>query len=176
MANKKGKWYKVIQGLLQRGAVVDFGKEPDHQAKVDLLMTKIWQEEPRTSSHYATEYAKLRVEQDELKAKLSDVGLGIDAYFQLMYNAYEAEGIHILGLTSGGSVAVQEEPHAVVKDREKFRLWCIANGFEQQLALAWQTTNALTKQYLEQGENPPDGVEAVPRPKAVYRRGADKED
>jgi hypothetical protein len=171
MANKKGKWYKVIQGLLANGAVVDFGKEPDHQEKVDVLKAKIYAEEPRVASYYAEQYAGLRKEAEELKAKLSDNGLALDAYFQLMYNQYEVEGVHIMGLNSGGSVAIQEEPHARVVDREKFRLWCIANGLESQLALAWQTTNSLMKKYLEQGENPPDGVEALPWPKAVWRRG-----
>ena len=74
-------------------------------------------------------------------------------------------------LRDGGSLSVQWEPTGKVVDKEKFRLWCIANGLEKSLQLWPSTMNSMVKEKLEAGEPTPDGVEAHSRYKIVYRKG-----
>jgi hypothetical protein len=95
----------------------------------------------------------------------------LEAYGQLIVDQYENEAVTSLKLEDGGTVRVQVEPHAKVVDRNANREWAMKNNLENLLALPWQTVNALAKEALLQGEDPPDGVEISARPKIVYTKG-----
>lgn len=94
----------------------------------------------------------------------------LEAYGQLLVEQYEVEGTTSIKLSEGSSVRVQYEPHGKVFDKDANRLWAVNNGLENSLCLPWQTVNALTKEALLNGEEPPDGVEATSRPKIVYTK------
>jgi hypothetical protein len=92
----------------------------------------------------------------------------LQAYLEMVIDYYEIEGTTTLKLADGEGARLEYVPHAVVKDREKFQQWCIANGFGPQLQLPWQTTNAETKDRLAVGLPEPDGVEAYNEVKVIY--------
>lgn len=117
---------------------------------------------------YATVYGRLKELEDFLSACESKFNILKRAYIQLMDAAYEREDISNLKLAEGGSCRVEIAPRLVVKDREKYRQWCVKNGFETQLALSWQTANADLKERMVQGEDIPDGCEAWSQVKVVY--------
>ena len=104
-------------------------------------------------------YATARGVMDAVDSWKSSTQVLLDAYEALMLAALEAEGVASLRLDSGASVSTSVEPYGQVKDKEAFRLWCVANGYEGQLQLWPSTMNAITKERTLAGEPPPDGVE-----------------
>ena len=117
----------------------------------------------------ASAYLDLRAEKERIKADESRVNLSIAAVTQLLIDAQEAGvgdwgkyGVkdNALRLASGDTIRVHTEPYGKVLDKEAFRQWCIANGYENQLQL-WPTRmNAIVKERLLNGEPEPDGTAA----------------
>ena len=88
----------------------------------------------------------------QLLAKRQDEGIGPWGAYGVKDNA--------LRLEDGSTIRVSSEPYGQVKDKEAFRLWCIANGYERQLQL-WPTSmNAIVKERCANGDPYPDGTEA----------------
>lgn len=139
------------------------------QAKLDNVRLMLPDHAIPSPAELAKLYANLRRQKDLHEEREKEINLRLEAVSQLLTESYEASNIHVVGLKDGASVSLQVEPHAVVKDKEAFRLWCIAQGLERSLALPWQTTNSLTKEHLLAGEPEPDGVEAHSRAKLVLR-------
>jgi len=143
-------------------------REPtEYQQRVDIAKKEV---EAKTPTELARAYVGLRAEKDAVEAVLSVLTLRIEAVFQLMEDAYEAEGLRTLALAEGGSVAVQPEPYSTVKDKEVYRLWCIEQGMEHSMHLWPSTTQALVKERMLVGHEPPPGVEVFIKGKAVWRR------
>lgn len=112
----------------------------------------------RSAGEFARAYAELRKIADSLDSWKSDINLLLDAYTALMLEQFEIEGVSSLRLSNGQPVSTYAEPYAQVIDKEKFRLWCIAQGLERQMALHPSTTQKLTKDMLLAGDPEPDGV------------------
>jgi len=108
---------------------------------------------------FASSYADVRVLLDKIGDWKSSTQLLVDAYEELMLDAYEAEGVASMRLENGASVSTSQEPYGKVVDKEAFRLWCIANGYGGQLQLWPSSMNALAKERTLAGEAPPTGVE-----------------
>lgn len=89
---------------------------------------------------------------------------------QLVVDQFEVEGTTSMKLAEGGTVRVQEEPHAQVKDRATYHQWCLNEGLGSQMSLPWQTTNAILKERLLSGLDTMPGVEAYSKAKAVYSK------
>jgi hypothetical protein len=115
----------------------------------------------RTSAGFARAYADVRIVLDAINEWRASAQLLSDAYERMMTDQMEAEDVRSVSLTSGASVGVYAEPYARVIDREALRRWCIANGYESQLQLLWQTLNGIAKERTLAGEPPPDGVEVT---------------
>ncbi len=122
-----------------------------------------------TPGSLAAEYVSLRESKKDLESYLSDVDAKIEAVTQLLADAYETAGLTSVKLDSGESVSTQHEPYAQVADREVFRLWCLANGFETQMCLPWQTAYALAKEALLAGRPEPDGLTTFVKTKIILR-------
>lgn len=115
--------------------------------------------------------AQLLVEslgKDGIEALEKRCNLRIEACTQLLVESQErgdapwgAYGVkdNAMRMESGDTVRVNSEPYGQVKDKEAFRLWCIANGYENQLQLWPATMNAIAKERCAAGERNPDGVE-----------------
>jgi hypothetical protein len=134
----------------------------------------------QSAVNLARVYADLRRAKDEIEDTLSSINVRIEAVASLLVTAYEEEGVTSLKIAeTGQSVSVQSEPIAAFEGttaeeraaaKEKFRLWCLANGFERQMALHPQTTQALVKQLLLDGQPEPDGIKAYTLDKLVLRQ------
>lgn len=103
-------------------------------------------------------YIDARQKKDAIEEELSTVEETIRAAASLIVARYEEEGITSMR-TLTHAVSHQVEPVAKVADAFALRAWARENGFEERLALPWQTVNALTKERLLAGEAPPPGVE-----------------
>ena len=124
----------------------------------------------------ANNYLTLRRRKDELNAIISEVNTRIEAFEQLLAESQEIQSAgwgdygvkdNALRLPTGETIRVQPEPYGQVKDKEAFRLWCLANGYERQMHL-WPTTrNAIVKERLLKGEPEPDGCETFSKNKIV---------
>jgi hypothetical protein len=122
----------------------------------------------RYAATLAAGYAKVRATQDVLKEMDSILTIIEEAYQSAGIEQFEVEGATSSLVIPEGTVRHAVEPYAQVEDREAYRLWCIANGYERSLALAWQTTNSVTKERLTAGLPVPDGVKAFQKHKFVF--------
>lgn len=123
------------------------------------------------ASRLARIYRDLRVVKRLFEEQEKTTNILLEAYGQILIDQYEAEGTTSLKLDDGAAVRIQYEPHATVVDREANRRWAMENGLENLLSLPWQTCNALTKEALINGVEPPAGIEATTRVKIVYSKG-----
>ena len=149
------------------------GVKPSYYAKVLALKEEIVAdpEFQRWATTIAQTYADLRHEAEAAARVLSDVKLRLAAVMLLMIDQFEVESIKGLTLASRDKVRWQPEPHLVVTDKEAFRLWCLANGFERDMVLPWGKANKHVKDMLASGEAEPPGSECFMRPKVFFEKG-----
>lgn len=174
MAKRGGKYRQKIAGLPifrdenpKHVQLVEIQKQAIMRGNPDLGVPPI----PMQAAALADEYALLRRERDEKKDELSDINLRLSAVAELMESQFEAEGVTSLTLGDGSVIRVDVEPYAVVRDHDKLRAWAKANDMERSLQLPWTTVNAMLKQFVLQGEPPPDGVEAWQKNKPWFSDG-----
>jgi hypothetical protein len=124
----------------------------------------------RQGADYARAYRAVRLIKEELKARLSNVDLLLTAYEQMMVEQFEVEDVDLLKLGTGDKVNVQFEPYPKTTDAAAVNQWCIAQGYQSQMSLPWQTFHMLVKQRLLEGLPAPPGVELTSRPKIVFTK------
>lgn len=161
----KGKYSAITPNLPRLDE-----EKPERQEKLNRIKAELTKNGSLSAATIAKLYAISREDMDRLNEEKSVIQLQLDAIEQLLKDRYEEEGLDMVRLDSGASVSVQNEPYAVVKDREAFRLWCLANGYEREMTLHPGTTNSIVKELLLAGEPPPPGVAAFSRTK-LYLRG-----
>lgn len=161
--------YKEVVKTLPRLPVADAA----FQEKVGARKRELIDQDPlkmRSAASLATEYRRLRDAKDEVEQIESRINLELEAVGQLLIEQYEADDTSSISLATGGSVSTQLEPYAQIVDRDEARVWAVKNGLERSLALPWQTSNAIVKERLLKGEEPPPGIKAYVRTKIVLRR------
>jgi hypothetical protein len=179
MAKSKSKFASVLPGLTKPEPEKTPYQERVEQVKAELAT------HPLTS--LAEEYISLRKAKDELYEHEKALNLRIEACTQMLITSQESQedgwgkyGVadNALRLPTGDTIRVKSEPSGVVKDKEAFRLWCIANGYETQLQL-WPTTmNAIVKERCLEGEEPPAGTEIFRKDSLVFvaaKEGGDED-
>lgn len=173
MSRAAGKYDAVLPGLPK------LPEEPSYQEKIDKVKEEIGLQ---GSTFLAESYISLRNTKNELEEAEKRVNLRIAAYEQLLVESQEIGAAgwgeygvkeNALRLPTGATIRVQTEPYAQVKDKEAFRLWCLANGYERQLQLLWQTTNAIAKERLLDGKPEPDGCETFAKTKVVLAKAGE---
>jgi hypothetical protein len=178
---KKGKYAHITPTLPRLPAFDE--EDPKYQDKVDAKKRQLLAGDPengiapirRHASALAEHYADVREYRDLLKQKLKEVNIEVDATVQLLTEQYEAEGITALTLSDGAVIRLQAEPYAQIKDPAKVREWALNDpDLRNKVTLHWQTLNGVVKELLLQGENPPEGVEAYTKVKAVYIKGGER--
>jgi hypothetical protein len=142
-------------------------EDPAYQQQVDALKESIVN---RSSSALSHTYAKLRGKKKEIDEELKGINLQIEAVSQLLIDAYEADDITTLKLTTGQTVRTQPEPYPTIQDKEKFRLWCLNEGLEREMHLHSQTASSLVKEMLLEGNPEPEGVKAFIKTKVVLTK------
>lgn len=163
------KYDKVLPGL-PKAPVAD----QTYQDKVDEVKRKIGPQKPET---LARAYAALCLEDEKVKAAQYDVNLRFAALEQMIAASQDAKedgwgkygaAENMIRLENGGSIRVQVEPYGQVRDKEAFRQWCIANGYERQLQLWPSTMNTLCKERLLEAQPLPEGCDAFQKTKVIY--------
>jgi hypothetical protein len=124
----------------------------------------------KQGADYARAYRTLRIIKEEVKERLSNIDLLLDAHAQMMVDQFEVEDVDLLKLSDGDKVNVQFEPYPKTIDPTAVREWCVAQGYLSQMSLPWQTFHMLVKQRLLEGLPAPPGVELTSRPKVVFTR------
>lgn len=164
----RGKYAHVMAGLAP--APVD----QTYQDKVNAEKQKIGKRQP---TEIARMYGVLRAQKEALAAQEGILNLQLAALTQLLIESHEHQeegwgqyGVasNALRLPDGDTVRIQGEPYGQVTDKEAFRRWCIANGYESQLQIWPSTMNAIVKERCLSGEALPDGTEAFPKITVVY--------
>lgn len=156
--------------------------DPDakYQDKINARKAEIIEGDPlgtNRASLLAAKYVAVRKQKAEVNKLLRDVNLELEAYGQLISDAFEREGVTNMKLAAGVRVESHLEPYAQVTDRDAFRLWCIEQGLERSLQLPWGTTNSLVKERLVAGAPEPPGVSAFMKSKVkAVGLGTDDED
>ena len=163
-----GKYSKII-GDLPKAPPGMFGDEEGgkYQDRVDTAKGPF---QGKTTAELAALVHELRAEKEAAKEIVSEIGVRLAAVEQMIVDSYEAEGITTIKLEGIGSVRTQSEPHAVTRDKEACRIWCLNNGYQNEMVLPWGTINAITKERLLEGEPEPDGVSVYVRTKVVVTR------
>lgn len=143
------------------------------QAKVDKRAQEI--KEPTlerlspTASELTALYHQARQRRDDINVLLSRTTIEIAALEKLLIESYEADeegwGLYgakdnMLRMPDGSGVRVQGEVYAAVEDKEAYRQWCIANGYERQMQLWPSKTTEIVRERAKEGEPPPDGCKA----------------
>ena len=124
-----------------------------------------------TVTELVMKYAWWRLQKSELAAREKEINRTIEAIVSLLVPMYEERGVSSMKIAeTGQTVTVQDDPVAQVKDRDVFREWCIANDLERSLQLPHQTTTAIVRERLLNGQPEPDGVEAYTYSKVVLRK------
>ena len=163
--------YRIARGKY-KGLVLPrmIGVKPSKLDQVNELREQILRdpEFQRHASTIAQTYVMLRIEAEEAAAVLDEIKTRLTAVMLIMNEQYEVEDTLSLTLKGLGSIRVQPEPHAIVMDKERHRLWCLDRGWEESMVLPWGTTNRITKELLLDGKPEPAGVEAFMRPKVVF--------
>lgn len=124
----------------------------------------------KQGADYARAYVTIRTIKEEVKDRLSNIDLLLDAYAQMMVDQFEVEDVDLLKLGNGDKVNVQFEPYPKTTDPEAVRKWCVDSGYLSQMSLPWQTFHMLVKQRLLEGYPAPPGVELTSRPKVVFTK------
>lgn len=191
----KSKYANVVPGLPKLPA-----EDPSYQEQVDKLKSAITENTVHTAESLAKGYSLARfgtatlaslnstfketiielLGEEGLEDLRKEAGKRVTAYEQLLEASYDSDdegwgqygaSPNTLKLASGESVQVRVEPTGKVEDKEKFRLWCVANGLENSLQLWPSTMNSITKERLLAGQSAPDGVKAYVRSKIVWYKG-----
>ena len=159
-----GKYAEVTAGLAPRptaGGAYQDDVDREKRTIIDLSLSE---------SDLAKHLIAIREERDQAKSALAEITVRLTGCEQLIADAFEASGITSMRLDTGDTVGTQVKPYARVADRGLFRQWCVEAGFEDALALPWQTTNQLVAERLLDGQPEPDGIETYKQTTVVLRR------
>ncbi len=144
-------------------------QDESYQEKVEQVKTKLRNDfEPNEILRAYIGFRKIR---DEQKDKLSAANLSLEAAAQLLIEQFEVEGIESKKLETGEAVSIHPEPYPAVNDSEAFRQWCVKEGLERSMKLSWQSTAAIIKERLLNGDPEPPGVTAYVKQKLSFRKG-----
>jgi hypothetical protein len=157
-----GKYDAVLQGK----PLIPLESNPTRQMEIDQLKEKV-KELPAID--LAMQYAVVRARRDLLRLQESVLQLELDALTQLLiesedvkndpaWGAYGAND-NAIRLPNGSTLRINREPASTVVDPEKFRLWCIANGYERKLQLHAGTRESIVAERMLAAEPAPDGLE-----------------
>ena len=146
------------------------------QVQKDEYLTAVGSISPSCAT-LTHDYIRRRTFVEGLKKQLYDAQVQLEAMVQLLCDEYEEQEVTSMKV-EGGTVRVQIEPYAQVKDKVKFREWVLKQPPDEEggetlaeaMSLPWPTTNSITKERLLAGLPEPDGVEAFQKRKVVLSR------
>lgn len=165
-----GKWDK-FKGKLERYVDPDIKRADKVQARREQIEKKLAETGREVNPmELCKEFVSQRAQKDMIEEELKDVDLTIEALTQMIVDGFEDHDMSALVMSNGYRVALHSEPRPSVDDRAAYRKWLIENGYEDSLTLPWQTTKAMVKNLLENGEAQPDGVSVYLAPKLLVTK------
>lgn len=176
MTKTKNKYASVLPGLSPLPP-----EDESFQQRIDALKAELISMTPLGLVEH---YIEVRRNLAAIALVEKNMNLRLEALTQMLVFSQDAGdemwgqygvGDNAVRLSSGDTVRVKAEPYSHVVDKDAFRLWCIDNGYGRQLQLHSSTTNAITKERLVAGQNPPEGVKAFRKDTLVYVKAGVKE-
>lgn len=110
------------------------------------------------SGRLAAEYVEARTRKKALDLEAAGESMRVSACEQLMWDAFESDGIESIRTADGAPVSVYDEVTVKVVDRAALNAWALANGLGPKMTLYASTVSSTTKEKLIAGEQQPDGV------------------
>jgi hypothetical protein len=159
-----GKWTALMQSMKPEKLPIDGG--PKYQERVDAAKVEFAGIGPTL---LAARYRALRDERDVLERTRSVLDCRIRATEQLIEDSFSANGLELVRLADGSSVATEVEPYGSVEDPDMVRAWAMKHGLSAKLSLPWQTLNSELKEMLLTDGTVPPGVKLFVRTKVVLR-------
>lgn len=161
MARKKS--FQEKYGDLPKIPVVEVedGSGGKHRDKVNNFKDTL---QSLSTTEIAQEYTKLRDTKDDIEEELKDVNSKLTAIVELLNDRFDEDGVDAIRTKTGYLISANPQPYASVKNKEAYLKWARENGYENLLTIMWQSTNSITKELLENGMAPPDGVEVFLKP------------
>ena len=154
---KSPKW----RDFLTKGnyPVYDGGQSPEYQALVIGQRQKLREKVDPTD---VIALGKMLIRCKQLKEDAENAvkvaNLRLEAVSQELRDSFEASGGSAVD-TEDGRVGMHLSPKPVVKDKRKLFEWCHRNGLGDSMSLHYGKLLTTTKELLEDGQEPPDGVE-----------------
>ena len=145
-------------------------EESPFQTEVTALKRTII-DQGLSESDLAKFIVEVREEKASAKKIIDEINMRLTAYEQILTDKFEQAGITQVRLETGETISTQIKPYARVADKLSFRTWCGENGYEESLALPWQTTNSIVADRLIEGLPEPDGIETYKQTTVVMRKG-----
>lgn len=102
----------------------------------------------------------LRRVEDSISQQLKNVRLLLYTMEQLGVEQFEVEGADSVKLDDLGRVKTMAEVVIKIRDKDKFRDWCVEQNLFRELNMHHSAATALTKMRLLNGDVEPEGVEA----------------
>jgi len=155
-----GKYSTVASGFASKPEI------PAFQDRVDAFKDDL---RGLTQTELANTLLGIRAEKSDAKDTLHELNVRLVAAEQVLIDDFESVGVTSIKLDTGTSISTQVKPWARVEDKHAFRSWCIDNGYEEALALPWQTMNSLVSDRLVDGLPEPDGVSTWKQTTVVVR-------
>jgi hypothetical protein len=121
------------------------------------------------TAEVARTFAMWRKEKKELEEKIKEINTEMEACSQLLVEHLQGQDVQKITLSTGETVYLQSDPYPSVQDKEQLRMWVVQTGMEEILSVHYQTLVGLVKERLNNGEEPPPGVEVFLKTKARCR-------
>lgn len=157
-----GKWSE-FKGKLDQAPV-----ESSWQGKVDATKPE-YQE--LNVGQLGEKYNEFRIAKERLQEELGEVNTHLEALSQLVIDELERLGLSSVKLADGSSINMKDEPYSRVKDQHVFLSWIREQGLDSLLTVNYQTMNAMVKDRLITGDEPPPGIDVFIKTSITRRKG-----
>jgi hypothetical protein len=162
-----GKWSKL------KGKIPKFEIDSSWQEKVDESKKAYI---GLDSTELTREFARRRAMKKTLEGHISLENTELEAISQILINDLEGSEIQKIGLTTGETGYIQDEPYSSVEDKKKLMAWVKKKKLQDLLTLNWQTLNGMVKNLLVDGKPAPPGVKVSMKTSFRLRGGSSNED
>jgi hypothetical protein len=162
-----GKWSKL------KGKIPKFEIDSSWQEKVDESKKAYI---GLDSTELTREFARRRAMKKTLEGHISLENTELEAISQILIKDLEGSEIQKIGLTTGETGYIQDEPYSSVEDKKKLMAWIKKSKLTDILTVHWQTLNGIVKERLGEGKPLPPGVKAFLKTSFRLRGGGKEEE
>jgi hypothetical protein len=133
-----------------------FTEEPSYQEKINETKSQFIGLE---TSELAKHFNIGKQQKKELEEQISDINVGLAALSQLLVENLKGQDLQKVTLAAGGTVYLSVEVYPSTADKNTVREWAVEQGMSEILTVNYRTLQGIVKERLEDGLEPPPGVE-----------------